>query len=655
MANKNKNNRNGYRNQNRQKNKQNNNRQNNYTLSKANFDAVAPYNFIRFPKETYIRYENVDKIPSFEKFDDGLNTGYISYEFTNKTPIFIGSKNQRDDLVVDFFKNANGDFCIPGSSIKGIVRKNTEILGFGYPEFVEDKLYLYRKFASADSSKEQYGKVISLKKGEGINSVVNAGYIYKKGKDYYLRPAKKINDKTFFAISETLLREQNIPDNKIKYMYNKTLINFKGHGLEEWKQFTKKNKNKNYKPYSVDITFNVDDKNKFQKISLGNGEKYKGVLCNSNSLGIKKKHYIINEIDKTQTEYKIDDREIIAYKNDCETNKQRTNKEYYYLPGEKGAYGDVIPFFYKIEDGKVKYFGRSPYLRIFHKKSVRSCILTSNKIGIDYPSALYGYTKESNGAVRTQKNNFKSRVSFSDAISKSPKVIKETRKLALSAPKPTSYTMYLRQDNVKNKKEIKTYSTDQNVEVRGSKFYWLHKNLIYTENTEISKNILTHAKNMVQKGSTFKGKIYFENLNNDELGLLLLSLNFNEECKENIGMAKPLGYGKVQIKNIKLNIENIKEKFSSFDTDCNKSKNIEDFKGDFMKFMDKYTKEKYKKDYYHMDEICNFVNSKQIELDEKQVSYMPLNSFKKSNILPEVSVIAKEYKNKNINIKAKYK
>jgi len=629
------------------RNNHNNYRQNNKSSQEAEFDAVAPYNFIRFPKEAFIRYKSVDDIPSFEKYDKNLNTGYINYEFTNETPIFVGAQKDKNESVVDFFKNANNQYCIPGSSMKGVVRKNTEILGFGYPEFVEDNLFLYRKFASADSSKDQYKEVISLKKGENIDSIVSAGYIFKKGKDYYLQPAKKVNGKTFFAVSETLLRKQHIPENKIKYMYKKSLLDFNGKGLDAWNKFAndKRNRNKDYEPYSVDITFNVDSENHFKKISLGKDGIYKGILCNSNSLGVKKKHYIVNEIDKTQKPYKIDDREILAYKNDCETNKQRKNKEYYYLPGEKGAYGDIIPFFYKMEDGKVKYFGRSPYLRIFYKKSVRDCILTGKNRGIDYPSALYGYTKDGNGPTSTQENNFKSRVSFSDAICQNPKLIKEERELALSGPKPTSYTMYLIQDKVNSKKEIKTYSTYGNVEVRGSKFYWLHKNPNYKIDPDVSKNIVTRVKNMIQKGSTFKGKIYFENLTNDELGLLLLSLNYGDNFKENIGMGKPLGYGKIKIGKVELNLSNVKEMFDDLNVEGLKPKSIDDYKLDYMDYMDSYTQKVYGTTYDKVNEICDFVDSKTIELEERELKYMPLKLFRKGKILKNTYDIAEDYYN----------
>ena len=56
----------------------------------------------------------------------------INYEFTNETPIFVGAQKDKNESVVDFFKNANNQYCIPGSSMKGVVRKNTEILGIKF-------------------------------------------------------------------------------------------------------------------------------------------------------------------------------------------------------------------------------------------------------------------------------------------------------------------------------------------------------------------------------------------------------------------------------------------------------------------------------------------------------------------------------------------
>ena len=612
--------------------------------------ATAPFNFIRFPDEAYIRYKKAEDLPKFDKYYKDLNTGYIDYEFTCETPMFVGSEKKKDSLnnidIVDFFKNSDNKFCVPGSSIRGVIRSNTEILGFSYPEFVEDKLFLYRKFASADSSKDQYKEVISLKKGESIDNIVMAGYIKKEKGSYYLYPAKKINNKSFFPISETKLRQKNLPENKVNYMYNKSLLNFKGKGLKEWTDFAKRNSNKGYKPYSINISFYVDDENHFKDISTNNKLKYKGILCNCNHLGSKKKHYIINEIDENYKPIEIDSREIIAYKNDCETNKQRTNPDYYLLPGEKDSRGHIIenprPFFYKIENGKVAYFGRTPYLRIFYKQSVRECINTKFSKGIDYANAIYGYTVDNKqiSPLNSVKYNFKSRVSFMDAICENPKIIKEVKYLNLASPKSSCYNLYLSQRDVKDKNEINTYSSKGTAKLRGYKFYWHHrgnislKEICLNAPTRITSNIV----NIVDKGSKFNGRVYFNNLTDDELGLLLLSIKYNDKSRESIGMAKGYGLGKVDFNKVDLYLEDISSKFTSFN-DNYKKINIEDineFKYLYMDYIDDvYVLSKYKKTYEELSIINDYLDSKEIDMDSKNIKYMDLKDFRYSPILPE--------------------
>jgi CRISPR-associated protein (TIGR03986 family) len=48
-------------------------------------------------------------------------------------------------------------------------------------------------------------------------------------------------------------------------------------------------------------------------------------------------------------------------------------------------------------------------------------------------------------------------------------------------------------------------------------------------------------------GSTFHGRIRFENLSKEELGALLFVLDLPEGCAHKLGMGKPLGLGSVRI------------------------------------------------------------------------------------------------------------
>ena len=639
-------------NNNYNKNRNNNSNSNN-NPNISDKPVTAPFNFIRFPEEVYIRYKSCEDLPKYDKYNKSLNTGYLDYEFVNETPIFVGDEKSKDNNTVDFFRNSDNNISVPGSSMKGVVRANTEILSFSYPEFIEDRLFLYRKFASADTSSQQYKNIIKVERGKSIDTVVKAGYIKKVGNKYFLYEAKKINNKTFFPIGERKLRKNNLPENKVQYMYTKELLNYKEKSGKDWDRFArnKYNLNRNYKPYSTNITFNIDSENHFTEVSVNNNCRYKGILCNNNHLGSKNKHYIINEIDENSKPIEIDSREIIAYKNDCETNKQRKNSEYYLLPGEKHENKVVEnprPFFYIVKDNKVAYFGRSPYLRIFYNNSVRDCINTEYTPGIDYANALYGYTvdKSLGSPLKNIKNNFKSRVSFMDAVCKNPRTIKEVKYFNLASPKSSCYNLYLDQYKVEKKKEINTYSSNPKPVARGYKFYWHHK-----ENVDINKisldtssNITSNLRNVVKEGNKFIGKIYFQNLTNDELGLLLISIKYNENCRENIGMAKAFGLGRVNFNKIDLYLENIENKFLSFDNNYKKIEDIEYYKYKYIDFIEEHhTKRIYNKLFEEIDEINDYLDSKEVLVSNEYTKYMTLPEFTKEyRLLPEVYEVVEE-------------
>ena len=99
---------------------------------------LNPYNFIGFPEHRAKKYEDTDK-----------HTGYIEYEITTKTPLFIPnssseqafskSDEKEDHKSYDFFSYIDLDPLkkydkeyhepvIPGSEIRGVVRSVYETL-----------------------------------------------------------------------------------------------------------------------------------------------------------------------------------------------------------------------------------------------------------------------------------------------------------------------------------------------------------------------------------------------------------------------------------------------------------------------------------------------------------------------------------------------
>lgn len=610
--------------------------------------ARAPYNFIGFPREVFMRYEKEDSLPKFDKFHKDLNTGYVDFSFKNETELFVGGEKKVSSDYVNFFTNIDGKICIPGSSIRGIIRKNCEILGLCYPEFIEDKVLMYRKFASkATKLNNEYKEVISLKKGQNISDIVRAGYIYKDKNEYKLVPAKEINKKSFFLIDERKMRNFNLPENKINFMYNDRIKGFKPNGNnsfqrnKDWDNFLRRNTNRNYSAYTTEISFLVDNENKIMDMSIKNELINKGILCNSNYINNKKKHYIVNEIDTNKDEYVIEDKLVISYKDDCEIyGNQRKNKEYYELPAKDGIENAKV-FFYKLENSNVKYFGRSPYLRVFYKKSIRDCVKTKFiSGGIDYTNAMFGYTKNNNKKSKDTPlskvvKNYKSRISFMDVICNKPKMYSETHHLVLASPKPTSPQLYLNQ----HEKYIKTVNTlnDSDARLRGYKFYWNKNGSIKDIEKNEKSKLTTNIKNILKPENVFVGRVYFENLTDDELGLLLLGINFNNNCKESIGMGKPYGFGRVKIEDVKLYLEDIENKFLNFNNNYNEVKDIQKYKDIFINFIS----ENAKIDYMKEKSIREYIRSKESIKDKDDVSYMKIknekgeNEYNKLGVLPE--------------------
>ena len=88
--------------------------------------ARAPYNFVPFSEKLLIRYENLGELPRHDRIDPALHSGEIQVELKAEPPVFV-SDGQPDP---HFFRGPDGTYQIPGSTVRGLVRENMQILGF---------------------------------------------------------------------------------------------------------------------------------------------------------------------------------------------------------------------------------------------------------------------------------------------------------------------------------------------------------------------------------------------------------------------------------------------------------------------------------------------------------------------------------------------
>lgn len=86
------------------------------------------YQFIPYPKVVLPRYENenegqnVERIPEHDKYDTELCTGYIQYEVNLESSLSLQEEK----------------ICIYGSSIRGVIVKNAQIISLSYPSPIKE-------------------------------------------------------------------------------------------------------------------------------------------------------------------------------------------------------------------------------------------------------------------------------------------------------------------------------------------------------------------------------------------------------------------------------------------------------------------------------------------------------------------------------------
>ena len=110
----------------------------------------APYNFVPFSNNVLFPYaDGFASLPGHNEIRPDLKTGEIQITLTAETPVFV-SDGQRGNA--SFFRGANGKLMIPGSTVRGLVRENMQILGFGLirpGEDLEDRRIYFREVAEA--------------------------------------------------------------------------------------------------------------------------------------------------------------------------------------------------------------------------------------------------------------------------------------------------------------------------------------------------------------------------------------------------------------------------------------------------------------------------------------------------------------------------
>lgn len=632
--------------------------------------SYAPYNFIPLPQKV-VSVDNVSQDVYVH------NTGFIECKLKTESPMYTRcamnpeffrehgalsfdklSENQKTERA-QFFQLENLP-VIPGTSLRGMVRSLVEIAGYGKIPWISNEIKIaYRAVAASrdDPLAEPYQKIMG-KYGRNVH----AGYLFKKEDSWYVHPAMKPLDlhlpdkKSYLEVKEYL-----IPDNVIP-----GFIRFG---------------NDNYKPQYHEISFDTEirkDKNGYRYtniINIGAVNMNYGnrgfLVCSGNMLEtgnrtnqIRKKHAIVLEQKPGEKELKINDRTIKNYVESL-TDFQKESP----FSEQNGCLIDGLPIFYVVNNGQVDVFGHSPNFRIPAINSTGGTItspfdfvpkhLISEEV-TDLAEVIFGFVH------KNQKTACSGRVFFTNAIFESHRTgiwfTKDpfTPKI-LASPKPSAFPHYLVQDKDKNhdpdrKVQLALYATPSpdGTVIRGHKRYWHKENITLDEihekdNEKIERSPKQYTRmKPVNKGVTFSFRIYFDNLRDCELGVLLWVLTLQEEdgkkYRHQLGMGKPLGLGSVRIEP-KLHLSDRVKRYDSL-FDGNKWAEAIEVKSDIYSYIKKFEdflwakieseEKKTAKNFNDLDRIKMLL--KMLEWpgpDKKLTRYLEIDEFRQRPVLPD--------------------
>lgn len=498
-------------------------------------EVKSPYNFVPAPTESEVyKPEWVKQVSHDIPFSDG-ESGEITLKITAETPIFIRNGHAKDTEENEFShvgEGANKRYFIPATSIKGMLRNVLEIMSFSRMKQVDNDRYAFRDLTNGSEYMRSYK-----------SSDVQAGWLFEDFEGNWI-----IEECENFAL---------INQTDVDKILNTT---FKNTYLSTPRDKTAKSKYQICEGKSLTHRFQTFAKGKFaQADSLGN----LGTIVftgQSSKRDEKKKSGKVHEFvffDSSSpskiliTEQQKKDFKFIYLDHD----RNNISKDWK-MWRDKLKEKQKIPVFYtKNTDGKsVKHFGLSfmyklPFKHSIHELNPIKPYKDIIKQIVNLPDLIFGYIDDD--------NSLKGRVFISNAMATSVTVLPEKREI-LGSPKASFFPFYLQQ----LKKNGTHYSyQDSDAILSGYKRYPLQNpnnhqafEVRYTAEQLNNPNIFTNFKPLAE-GTEFILKIRFHNLKKAEIGALLSALTFHGNEKlvfHNIGMAKPLGYGKIKISELQL-------------------------------------------------------------------------------------------------------
>ena len=243
------------------------------------------------------------------------------------------------------------------------------------------------------------------------------------------------------------------------------------------------------------------------------------------------------------------------------------------------------PLLFEVKDGKMaEHLAFSEIPRLRYKFSPLDLVPEEFRPGdslknLSFSERLFGTTGDITKKDEEKKDELvalSGKVFFEDAKNYKPEMIDNGNPVTLKAfgePHPTLTTFYL--DNIE-----KNYNENKGVSIRGRKFYWHHEDKIEIPFSEYRKSVeMPKVKNkngkyenefaynssleLMDINNEFEFNVNFENLTDEELGVLVYAIELEDGLLHKIGKGKAFGFGSCKIEIKEFLLEN-RDKYKDF-------------------------------------------------------------------------------------------
>lgn len=508
---------------------------NNNKNNSKNTPFSYPYNFVSLGEIEEIKREKRVK---------GEHSGKIKCSLKNLTPIFIGNKtDEKEEKTLTLKVEGNEKYVIPASTLKGELRNIIEVLTTSCIKNVEEERLDYRGLAGG--RKNVFGIIKKFPTANDDGIILGADKV--KVKFYNTIPKRK----------EPLEIENEFK--KEGFYEIKVNDKYKNHISKDEKP----------KDPKADDPKAINNFTQFENITRGG--TIEAILWVSSDIYNKKYQKILVPNGKTYSFTMSEYEDLLYLIKQRKEAEEKNNKKFYI--NELKVRDTII--FEADDKGRAKNLTFSEIPRLRYKMSPLDLIpedfhpCTSEELcfACRMFGAIGDHSKNEKGEKKQEKTvAMASKIFITDALSINQRNKNMEEKLTLNPlgePHPSLASFYLEKGIYDN----------QTSKIRGRKFYWHH-----AEKIKAGKGYKEYLKTLEYQGTNekvastiwflkpdqnFEFEVAFKDLTNEELGILIYSLELEPNLLHKLGKAKALGFGSCEIKITDFLLES-SEKYNSF-------------------------------------------------------------------------------------------